>query len=205
MPGNSKADLRILLLPSLATAGVFRVRSLAREMGNRRRRRDDESGRAYGRYAAVVYGTSCRSLWPDSYPAPRGVSDVEDTVAATVTFQSGALGAIEAFTTIDPAYGFRVMVRGDNGATAGLLESPEGTQGINDVWTFAPGMDERADWEAAETDRPGFLNLMACRLRNSWMRSAMVAHRPSPVGMRAIHSRSFWGSTSRRERASRFG
>lgn len=82
--------------------------------------------------------------------------DVEDTVAATVTFQSGALGAIEAFTTIDPAYGFRIMVRGDNGATASLLESPEGMQGINDVWTFAPGMDERADWEAAEIGRPGF-------------------------------------------------
>lgn len=82
--------------------------------------------------------------------------DVEDTVAATVTFQSGALGAIEAFTTVEPAPGFRIMVRGDNGATASLLESPEGTQGINDLWTFEPGAGERATWETAEIGHPGF-------------------------------------------------
>lgn len=82
--------------------------------------------------------------------------DVEDTVAATLLFESGALGSIEAFTTIQPDYGFRVTVRGDNGATASLQETPEGTQGINDIWTFEPGAGERATWEAAEIGRPGF-------------------------------------------------
>jgi predicted dehydrogenase len=82
--------------------------------------------------------------------------DVEDTVAATVTFQSGALGAIEAFTTIEPEFGFRIMVRGDNGATASLQETPEGTQGVNDLWTFEPGASERETWAAAEYGRPGF-------------------------------------------------
>lgn len=82
--------------------------------------------------------------------------DVEDTVAATVVFETGALGSIEAFTTIQPDYGFRVIVRGDNGATASLQETPEGTQGVNDLWTFEPGAGARAAWEATEIGRPGF-------------------------------------------------
>lgn len=82
--------------------------------------------------------------------------DVEDTVAATVTFASGALGVIEALTTIEPDFGFRIAVHGDNGATASIHEIPEGTQGINDLWTFEPGASERATWAAAEQGRPGF-------------------------------------------------
>lgn len=99
--------------------------------------------------AAEVYGRIA-TLRHGSY------IDVEDTVAATVTFQSGALGAIEAFSTIQPDFGFRIMVRGDNGATASLQEIPEGTQGVNDLWTVEPGAGQRAAWEAAERGRPGF-------------------------------------------------
>lgn len=82
--------------------------------------------------------------------------DVEDTVAATVTFESGALGVIEAITTINPDFGYRVAVYGDNGATASVHENPEGTLGINDLWTFGPGAEARAAWEAAEKGQPGF-------------------------------------------------
>jgi predicted dehydrogenase len=82
--------------------------------------------------------------------------DVEDTVAATLVFGSGALGSIEAFTTVEPEFGFRVAIRGDNGATASVHELPEGTQGVNDLWTFEPGASERAGWEAAERGHPGF-------------------------------------------------
>jgi predicted dehydrogenase len=82
--------------------------------------------------------------------------DVEDTVAATLSFKTGALGSIEAITTIEPDFGYRVAVYGDNGATASLQEKPEGKQGINDLWTFEPGAGERATWEAAELGRPGF-------------------------------------------------
>lgn len=82
--------------------------------------------------------------------------DVEDTVAATVVFASGALGTIEALTTIDPEFGYRVAIHGDNGATASIHEIPEGTQGVNDIWTFEPGASERAIWADAERGRPGF-------------------------------------------------
>jgi predicted dehydrogenase len=82
--------------------------------------------------------------------------DVEDTVAATVVFESGALGSIEALTTIEPEFGFRVAIHGDNGATASVHELPEGTQGVNDLWTFEPGAGERAAWEATERGHPGF-------------------------------------------------
>ncbi len=82
--------------------------------------------------------------------------DVEDTVAATVVFESGALGAIEALTTIQPDIGFRVAVYGDNGATASVHEIPEGTQGVNDIWTFGSGAVDRAAWAEAERGHPGF-------------------------------------------------
>lgn len=105
--------------------------------------------------------------------------DVEDTVAATLVFPNGALGSIEAFTTIDPAYGFRVAIRGDNGATASVHELPEGTQGINDLWTFEPGASERAAWETVERDQPGFPGFH--RLQIAEFLDAVRAGRPPAV------------------------
>lgn len=64
--------------------------------------------------------------------------EVEDTLAATLRFASGAIGQFTASTALTPAVGQRLAVTGSTGATVGLLEYPEGAEAINDVWTV-PG------------------------------------------------------------------
>jgi predicted dehydrogenase len=64
--------------------------------------------------------------------------DVEDTAVATVRFANGALGSISAGTTFVPGLGNQVLVSGSTGATVSVTEYPEGTAGINDIWTV-PG------------------------------------------------------------------
>lgn len=72
----------------------------------------------WGRYATLQHGD---------------VIDVEDTAVATVVFASGALGVIEAATTVNPNLGFRVAVHGTSHAVASVWEQPEGVEGINDL------------------------------------------------------------------------
>lgn len=64
--------------------------------------------------------------------------EVEDTLAATLRFTSGAIAQFTASTALTPALGQRISVTGSNGATVSLLEYPEGTVSVNDVWT-TPG------------------------------------------------------------------
>lgn len=105
----------------------------------------------FGRYATLVHGDYI---------------DVEDTVVATVKFASGALGIIEASTSVKPNLGFRVAVHGDNGATASLWEFPEGKEGINDIWTI-PGEEEYVPvWEGVEQRRAGFPHFHALQIQD---------------------------------------
>lgn len=67
-----------------------------------------------------------------------GYIEVEDTLAATLRFASGAIAQFTASTALSPALGQRISVTGSNGATVSLLEYPEGTASVNDVWT-TPG------------------------------------------------------------------
>lgn len=66
------------------------------------------------------------------------VIEVEDTLVATLRFTSGAMASFAASTALAPGLGLRVAVTGANGATASLLEYPEGAEGVNDVWAV-PG------------------------------------------------------------------
>jgi predicted dehydrogenase len=82
--------------------------------------------------------------------------DVEDTVVATVVFANGALGTIQAATTIHPELGFRVAIHGDSHAYASIWERPEGTEGVIDIW-MADGREEHVDMlEAGRATTPGF-------------------------------------------------
>ncbi|MHB8645626.1 MAG: Gfo/Idh/MocA family protein [Thermomicrobiales bacterium] len=100
-----------------------------------------EAVEIFGRYATLVHGDYI---------------DVEDTVVATVRFANGALGIIEASTSIAPNRGFRVAVHGDNGATASVWEFPEGKEGINDIWTVGGEATYVPVWEGVEERRAGF-------------------------------------------------
>jgi predicted dehydrogenase len=95
----------------------------------------------YGKHATLRHG---------------GYIDVEDTAVATVTFANGALGIIQAASTFEPGFGYRVAVHGDSGATVGVWENPEGSQGINDVWTLPSEASFRAVWEWEEKGKEGF-------------------------------------------------
>src|SRR4051812_39948322 len=78
----------------------------------------------YGKYATLKHGDYI---------------DVEDTAVATLAFVNGALGVIEAVSTLTPPdAGFRVSVHGTSGHTVSVWERPEGTQGVIDVWS-SPG------------------------------------------------------------------
>lgn len=83
--------------------------------------------------------------------------DVEDTAVATLVFANGALGVVEAASTFDPGFGFRVAVHGDSGATISVWEKHEGEQGVNDVWSVPGEEEQRAAWEDEDKDHRGFL------------------------------------------------
>ncbi len=113
--------------------------------------------------------------------------DVEDTVAATVVFENGALGTIEALTTVQPEFGFRVAVHGNNGATASVHEIPEGTQGINDIWTFGTGAKDRAGWVGDEQGRPGFPEFHQLQIAE-FLDAIRVGRTPAVTGRDARNS-----------------
>lgn len=66
--------------------------------------------------------------------------EVEDTLAATLRFTSGALAQFTASTALTPALGQRIAVTGSAGATVSLLEYPEGSAAVNDIWAI-PGQE----------------------------------------------------------------
>jgi predicted dehydrogenase len=63
--------------------------------------------------------------------------EVDDNAVAAVVLRSGALGVIR-MTTTSRYSRTRVTVHGSNGASASVLEEPEGAVGHNDLWTI-PG------------------------------------------------------------------
>lgn len=66
--------------------------------------------------------------------------EVEDNVAAAVAFRNGALGVIR-MTTSSRVSRTRITVHGSNGASASVVEEPEGAVGYNDLWTI-PGEEQ---------------------------------------------------------------
>lgn len=113
--------------------------------------------------------------------------DVEDTAVATVVFENGALGVIQASSTFAPNFGFRVSVHGDSGATVSVWESPEGIQGINDIWTI-PGEEALRDqWEAEERDRPHFPHFHKLQIQE-FLQSVAAGRSPAVTGADARKS-----------------
>lgn len=126
----------------------------------------------FGRYATLRHGDYI---------------DVEDTVVATVVFANGALGLIEAATTVDPELGFRVAVHGDSGAMASVWEQPEGVEGINDLWTVA-GEEERVDvFAPGRESRPGFPEFHRLQIEE-FARAVLAGRQPAVTGEEARKS-----------------
>lgn len=105
--------------------------------------------------------------------------DVEDTAVATVKFQNGALGVIQAASTFTTNLGFRVAVHGDSGAAVSVWERPEGRQGVNDVWDVPGETGQRAVWEREEQGRPGFPEFHTLQIQD--FLNAIIDDRPPTV------------------------
>jgi predicted dehydrogenase len=120
----------------------------------------------YGRWATLKHGDYI---------------EVEDTVVATIAFENGALAIIEAATTFDPPFGFRVAVHGTSGATVSLEESPESEQAVTDVWTFEGEEEQRAAWERDERGRPGFPEFHRLQLED-FVRAIIEDRDPAVTG-----------------------
>ncbi|MGD9713787.1 MAG: Gfo/Idh/MocA family protein [Thermomicrobiales bacterium] len=118
----------------------------------------------YGRCATLVHGDYI---------------DVEDTVSATMTFESGGLGIVQAITTVDPQLGFRVSVHGSNGASLSVWENPEGSQGYNDTWSLDGSGEDRARWEVEERGKQGFPGFHKLQIED--FLQAIIDDRPPAV------------------------
>ena len=64
--------------------------------------------------------------------------EVEDTLVATLRMAGGGLATLSASTALTPGLGAQVRITGRTGATVGLVEYPEGTEAVTDLWAV-PG------------------------------------------------------------------
>ena len=131
-----------------------------------------EAVEVFGRYATLRHGASI---------------DVEDTAVATVAFAGGGLGVLQAASTFEPGFGFRVAVHGDSGGTLSVWENPEGTQGVNDVWTLPGEAAAREAWEAEERGKPGFPRFHEVQIQD-FLRGILEGRPPAVTGAEARRS-----------------
>jgi len=123
----------------------------------------------FGRYATLLHGDYI---------------DVEDTVVATVVFANGALGIIEAATTVKPDLGFKVAVHGTSNAMLSVWEQPESVAGVNDLWTVA-GEEEHIDvFEAGLEKQPGFPEFHRLQIQD-FVRAVRDDREPAVTGAEA--------------------
>ena len=116
-----------------------------------------------------------------------GYIDVEDTAVATVRFESGALGVIQASSTFQPAYGFRVAVNGDSGATISVWERNEGELGVNDVWSIPGEEGLREQWLAEDDGKEGFPDYHILQIQE-FLQSIQAGRDPAVTGAEARKS-----------------
>jgi predicted dehydrogenase len=113
--------------------------------------------------------------------------DVEDTAVATVKFENGALGIIEASSTFQPPYGFRTGVHGDNGAAVSVWERNEGELGVNDVWSIPGEEADRERWFEEDKSAAGFPQFHVAQIRD-FMHAVLEDRPPAVTGAEARKS-----------------
>ncbi len=113
--------------------------------------------------------------------------DVEDTAVATVVFENGGLGVIQASSTFETAFGFRVAVHGDSGAAVSVWERNEGEQGVNDIWTIPDEVHMREEWESEDTGHSGFPGFHALQIQD-FLQAVRDDRAPAVTGRDALKS-----------------
>jgi len=113
--------------------------------------------------------------------------DVEDTAVATISFANGAVGVLQATSTFQPAFGFRVAVHGDKGAAVDYWERNEGELGINALWTV-PGEEHMpAEWLAEDDNKTGFPLYHQLQIRE-FVQALQAGRDPAVTGREARKS-----------------
>ena len=70
--------------------------------------------------------------------------EAEDTAVAALRFKSGAMGIILATLITNPTFGAKITIHGDSGASVSFSETPEGSIGVNEIWSI-PGEEGLAE------------------------------------------------------------
>jgi UDP-N-acetyl-2-amino-2-deoxyglucuronate dehydrogenase len=126
----------------------------------------------YGKYATLRHGDYI---------------DVEDTAVATIVFENGALGVLQASSTFQPAFGFRVAVHGDKGAAVSMWERNEGELGVNDVWSIPGEESLRETWLQEDDGIRGFPQFHQAQIRD-FLQAVRDDREPAVTGKEARKS-----------------
>ena len=129
------ADARRDDLQVVADAGVLRRGRVEGHAGPRRRRGADEPGHPQRRSAAVDDGRRRRTSRGFTATLAHERIEVEDTAVAVLRFASGALGVIQATTSVHPGYPKTIAVHGDRGSA--VIEQEDVLR-----WDFTPETDD---------------------------------------------------------------
>jgi predicted dehydrogenase len=78
-------------------------------------------------------------------------------------------------------------VHGDTGASASLLEQPEGAVGVNDIWTIPGEESQVQDWLQAERGLAGFPTYHHLQIQE-FLQAASEGRDPAVTGVAAYHS-----------------
>lgn len=78
--------------------------------------------------------------------------EVEDTVVAVITFASGAQATLSCSTASATNLGYQIEVMGSTGASVGIREFPEGSEGVNHLWAVGDVRDSLAHDPAVEAN-----------------------------------------------------
>jgi predicted dehydrogenase len=107
--------------------------------------------------------------------------EVEDTAVAALRFKSGALGVLECSVCQQPGLFSRISIHGDNGASASVLEQPEGRAGVNDIWTIPGDEEEARRWLQKESGITGFPQFHQLQIQE-FLQAAMEGRDPMVTG-----------------------
>jgi predicted dehydrogenase len=107
--------------------------------------------------------------------------EVEDTAVAALRFKSGALGVLECSVCQNPGLFSRITIHGDNGASASLMEQPEGMAGVNDIWTIPGEEDDARRWLQEETGVSGFPRFHHLQIQE-FLQAAAAGRDPAVTG-----------------------
>ena len=113
--------------------------------------------------------------------------DVEDTAVATLVCENGALATIQAASTYNPTFGFRVAVHGTSCATASVWEMPEGREGINDVWNITGEEATQYVWQEGVDPGPGFPGFHILQIQD-FLQAVRDDRPPAVAGAEGIKS-----------------